>query len=166
MTHKAIKVDCIAASHHHTEVGYKCLGLNMLWRLMQVIWKSGLNVHYPHCPHTPTLASLSQPHRLLPMITRPRKRRLRPDYRSVQFSSVAHSCPTLREPLDCSTPGLPVHHQFPGLTQSHVRWVGDAIQPSHPLSSPSPFFNLPQHQSLFKWVSPSHQVAKVSEFQL
>ena len=57
---------------------------------------------------------------------------------SVQFSSVAQSCPTLCDPMDCSTPGLPVHHQLPELTQTHVHRVGDAIQPSHPLSSPSP----------------------------
>ena len=63
----------------------------------------------------------------------------------------------------CSTPGLPVHHQLPKSTQTHVHWVGDAIQPSHPLSSPSPpTFNLFQHQDLFKWVSSSHQVARVS----
>ena len=64
--------------------------------------------------------------------------------------------------MDCSTPGLPVHHQLPEFTQTHVHWVGDAIQPSHTLSSPSlPAFNLSQHQDLFKWVSSSHQVAKV-----
>ena len=69
--------------------------------------------------------------------------------------------------MDYSTPGLPVHHQPLELTQTHVHWVGDAIQPSHPLSSPSPpAFNLSQHQGLFKWVSSSHQVAKVLEFQL
>ena len=56
-------------------------------------------------------------------------------------------------PMDCCTPGLPVHHQFPEFTQTHVHWVGDAIQPSHPLSSPSPpTFNLSQHQDLFQWV--------------
>ena len=64
--------------------------------------------------------------------------------------------------MNLSTPGLPVHHQFPELTQTHVHWIGDAIPPSHPLSSPSPpAFNLSQHQGLFKWVSSSHQVAKV-----
>ena len=68
--------------------------------------------------------------------------------------------------MGCSTPGLPVHHQFPEFTQTHVCWVGDAIQPSHPLSSPSPTFNLSQHQILFQWVSSSHQVARVLEFQL
>ena len=83
--------------------------------------------------------------------------------RSVQFSSVVQSCPTLCDPMNCSTPGLPVHHQLPESTQIHVHWVGDAIQPSHPLSSPSPpVLNLSQHQGLFKWVSSSHQVAKVS----
>ena len=66
-------------------------------------------------------------------------------------SSVAQSCLTLCDPMYCSTPGLPVHHQFPGLIQIHVHQVCDAIQPSHPLSSPSPpAFNLSQHQGLFK----------------
>ena len=73
---------------------------------------------------------------------------------SGQFSSVTQLSPTLCNPMDCSTPGLPVHHQLPEFTQTHVHWVGDAIQPSHPLSSPSPpAFNLSQHQGLFKWVS-------------
>ena len=85
---------------------------------------------------------------------------------SVQFSSVAQSCPTLCDPMNCSMPGLPVHHQLPEFTQTHVHLVGDAIQPSHPLSSPSPAPNLSQHQGLFKWVSSSHQVAKVLELQL
>ena len=85
----------------------------------------------------------------------------------LQFSSVTQSCPTLCDPMNRSTPGLPVHHQLPEFTQTHVHWVGDAIQPSHPLSSPSPpALNLSQHQSLFKWVSSSHQVAKVLEFQI
>ena len=70
-------------------------------------------------------------------------------------------------PLDSSHPSLPVHHQLSEFTQTHVHWVGDAIQPSHPLSTPSPpAFNLSQHQGLFQWVSSSHQVAKVLEFQL
>ena len=71
----------------------------------------------------------------------------------VQFSSVAQSCPTLCDPVDCSTPGFFVHHQLLELTQTHVHWVGDATQPSHLLSSPSPpAFNLSHHQGLFKWV--------------
>ena len=86
---------------------------------------------------------------------------------SVQFSSVAQSCLTLCNPMNRSMPGLPVHHQLPESTQNHVHWVSDAIQPSHPLSSPSPpALNLSQHQDLFQWVSSSHQVAKVLEFQL
>ena len=83
------------------------------------------------------------------------------------FSSVSQSCPTLCDPINCSTPGLPVHHQLPESIQTHVHWVGDAIQPDHPLSSPSsPALNLSQHQGLFKWVSALHQVAKVLEFHL
>jgi len=82
--------------------------------------------------------------------------------RSVQFLS----CLILCDPMDCSTPGFPVHYQLPEFTQTHVHWVGDAIQPSHPLSSPSPAFNLSQHQGLFKWVSSSHQVAKVLSFNI
>ena len=86
---------------------------------------------------------------------------------TVQFSSVAQLCPTLCDSMNCSKPGLPVHHQLLEFTQTHIHWVGDAIQPSHPLSSPSlPTFNLSQHQGLFKWVISSHQVAKVLEFQL
>ena len=86
---------------------------------------------------------------------------------SVQLSSVTQSCLTLCNPMDCSVPGFPVHHQLPECTQTHIYWVGDAIQPSHPQSSPSPpAFNLSQHQGLFTWVSSSHQVAKILEFQL
>ena len=96
----------------------------------------------------------------------------------VQFSSVVQSCltlvfsfffffPTLWDSMDYSMPGFPVHHQLPEFIQTCVHWISDAIQPSHPLSSPSPpTFNLFQHQSLFKWVSSSHQVANVLEFQL
>ena len=82
---------------------------------------------------------------------------------SVQLLSLVWLC----DPMDCSMPGLPVHHQLPEFTQTHVCWVGDAIQPSPPLSSPfPPALNLSQHQGLFKWVSSSHQVTKVLEFQL
>ena len=83
------------------------------------------------------------------------------------FSSVAQSCPTLCAPMDCSIPGLPVHHQLLECTQSHFHWVGDVIQPSHPLLTPSPPpLNLFQHQGLSQWVSSSHQAAKVLESQL
>ena len=84
-----------------------------------------------------------------------------------QVSSVVQSCPTLCDPMDCSMPGFPVHHQLLELTQTHVHRIGDAIQPSHPLLPPSPpAFNLSQHQGLFQWISSLHQVAKVLEFQL
>ena len=83
------------------------------------------------------------------------------------FTLVTQSCPTLCNPMDCSTSGLTVHHQLPESTQTYVHWVGDAIQPSHPLSSPSPPAPNPsKHQSLFQWISSSHEVAKVLEFQL
>ena len=83
-----------------------------------------------------------------------------------QFSSIIQSCPTLCDPMDCSTPGFPVHHQYLELAQTHVHRAGDTIQPPHPLSSRSPAFNLSQHQGLVQWVSSLHQVAKVLEFQL
>ena len=80
---------------------------------------------------------------------------------------VAKLCPTLCDPMDCSTPGFPVIHHLLEFTQTHVRWVSDAIQPSHPLASPSPpAFNLSQHQGLFQWIGSSHQVAKLLELQL
>ena len=85
----------------------------------------------------------------------------------IQLSWVPQLCLTLCDPMDSSMPGFPVHHQLLEFTQTHVDWVGDAIQPSHPLSSPSPpAFNLSQHQGLSQWVSCSHQVAKVLQFQL
>ena len=83
-----------------------------------------------------------------------------------QFSSVVQLCLTLCDPMDCSTPGFPVHHHLPELAQNYVHWVNNTIQPSHPLSSPSlPAYNLAQHQDLFQWVSSSHQVAQVLELQ-
>ena len=89
------------------------------------------------------------------------------NFHMVLFSSVAQSCPTLCNPMNHSTPGLPVHHQLSEFTQTRVHQVSDAIQPSHPLSSPSPPAPNPsQHQSLFQWVNSSHEVAKVLEFQL
>ena len=86
---------------------------------------------------------------------------------SLQFSSVTQSCPTLCHPMNRSMPGLPVHHHLPEFTQIHIHRVGDAIQPSHTLSSPSPPAPNPsQHQSLFQWVNSSHEVTKVLELQL
>ena len=88
-------------------------------------------------------------------------------FSSVPFSSVAQSCPTLCDPMNCSTPGLPVHRKLLEFTQTHAHRVGDSIQPSHPLSSPSPPAPNPsQHQGLFQRVSSSHEVAKELEFQL
>ena len=85
----------------------------------------------------------------------------------IQFSSVAQSCLTLWDPTNHSMPGLPVHYQLPEFIQTHVHWVCDDIQPSHPLSSPSPPALSPsQHQGLFQWIRSLHQVAKVLEFQL
>ena len=86
---------------------------------------------------------------------------------NIQFSSVAQSCLTLCDPMNHSTPGLAVHHQLPEFSQTHVHRVSDAIQPSHPLSSPSPPApNSSQHHGVFQWVNSSHEVAKVLEFQL
>ena len=86
---------------------------------------------------------------------------------SVQLSSVAQPCPILYNPMDCSMPGFSVHHQLQEPTKTHVNWANDAIQPSHPLLSPSPpAFNISQHHGLFQWVSSSHQVTQVLEFQL
>ena len=86
---------------------------------------------------------------------------------SVQFSSVTQSCLTLYDPMNHSTPGLPVHHHLPEFTQTHVQRVRDAIQPSRPRSSPSPPAPNPsQHQSFFQWVNSSHEVAIILEFQL
>ena len=84
-----------------------------------------------------------------------------------QFSSFTQSCLTVCDPMICSTPGLPVHHQHPESTHIYVHWVSDAIQPSHPLTYPSPpALNISQHQGLLKWVSSSHQVAKILELQV
>ena len=86
-------------------------------------------------------------------------------FNSVQFSSVAQSCPTLCDPMNRSKPGLPVHHHLLEFIQTHVHRVSDAIQPSHPLASPSPPVPNPsQHQSLFQWVNSSHEVARVLSF--
>ena len=99
--------------------------------------------------------------------TKPIKQTAKNIYGMVQFRSVAQSRPTLWDPMDCSMPGLPLHHQLPEFTQTHVHWVGAAIQPSHLLSCSShPVFNLSQCQGFFKWVSSLHQVTKVLELQL
>ena len=88
---------------------------------------------------------------------RPQSMESQKSWTQLQFSSVTQSCPILCDPMNHSTPGLPIHHQLPESTQTHIHWVGDAIQPSQTLSSPSPpALNLSQHQGLLKWVSSSH----------
>ena len=112
--------------------------------------------------------SYTQQERVVPCLLQIQKAHMqqRPSAAQNCCCSVAHSCPTLCHPVDCSTPGFPVLHHLLELVQTHVHWVGDAIQPSHPLSSPSPpAFNLYQHQGLFQWVSSWYQVAKVLELQ-
>ena len=98
-----------------------------------------------------------------------RRQRKRRNLRSWDccYYSVAQLCLTLCDPVNCCTPGFPVHHQLPEFTQTHLHWVTDAIQPSRPLASLSPpAFNLSQHQGLFQWVGSSQQGAKVLELQL
>ena len=88
-------------------------------------------------------------------------------WKKIQFSSITQSCPTLCNPMDCSTPGFPVHHHLLELAQTHVHPVGNAIQPFHPLSSPSPpAFNLSQHLGLFRWVISLHEEARVLDFHI
>ena len=107
--------------------------------------------HAPESPAVrPGVPRARAPSRLIEALSGPGVGLSRGKSHPVLFSSVAQSRPTLCDPMDCSTPGLPVHHQLPEFTQTHVHRVHDAIQPFHPLSSPSPAFNLSQHQGLFK----------------
>ena len=140
--------------------------------IKKILWKLG-NRQRDHClfsqGHTMTLQAARSTHlpltSHLPFISIFDS--FDAQFSSAQLNSVAQSCLTLCNPMDGSTPGLPVHHQLPEFTQTHVHWVDDATHPSHPLSSPSlPALNLSQHQGLFKWVSSLHQEAKVLEFQL
>ena len=141
-------------------------GCEALWKLLQRLWVKEWKCWWPRLPNHVTHVYkiiLEQCHPLLhyldPFNTE--------EITWFQFSSVAQLCPTLCDPMNCSIPGLPVYHQLQEFTQTHVHWVGDAIQPSHPLSSPSPpVLKLSQHQGLFKWVNSSHQVDKGLEFQL
>ena len=144
-----------------------CLHFNLLsWSLKLAIWKIILVSNVKKGLLTNQIKFAQKMPRCLESI--PHKIVLQDANRfSHQIRSVAQSCPTLCDPMNRSTPGLPVHHQLPEFTQTHVHWVRDAIQPSHPLSSPSPRAPNPsQHQSLFQWVNSLHEVAKVLEFQL
>ena len=115
----------------------------------------------------PGMPLLPHPHSFSPLVIPSHSLYLWFSLFVIQFSSVAQSCPTLWDLMNRSMPGLPVHHQILEFTQTHVHWVSDAIQPTHPLSSPSPPAPNPsQHQGLFQWVNSSHEVAKVLEFQL
>ena len=102
-----------------------------------------------------------------PLSVKTESETLRTTYRRIISVQSLSRVPPFVTPMGCSTPGFPIHHQLPELAQTHVHQVSDAIQPSHPLLSPSPpALNLSQHQGLFQRVSSSHQVAKVLEFQL
>ena len=130
----------------------------------------GTNSHYKLWRRTPPFSSKNRLPSILKCYLVPPRFNLTirsVHFSSVQFSSVAQSCLTVCDPMNHTTPGLPVLHQLPEFTQTHIHQVSDAIQPSHPLPSPSPPAPNPsQHQSLFQWVNPSHEVAKVLEFQL
>ena len=162
-------------AHWWEEVGSRAsgFGAQKSWELMSACWwvTSGLGPGAAGGPEKPMAAgllgrSLPLPNLLLDCLCQHQH-----PYGKIlmfsQFSSVAQSCPSLCDPMNHSMPGLPVHHQLPEFTQTHVHWVGDAIQPSHPLLSPSPPAPNPsQHQGLFQWVNSSHEAAKVLEFQL
>ena len=142
-------MDCSPpGSSVHEDSPGKNTGVGCHVVLQGVFPTQGLNPGLPHCRQILyQLSYQGSPHKL--------------------FSSVTQSCLTLCDPMNRSTPGLPVHHQLPASTQTHAHWIGDAIQPSHPLSSPSPPPPNPsQHQDVFQWVNSSREVAKVLEFQL
>ena len=170
----SVKIDqslptlCNAMDYTAPGILQQTTGLGSLSLLQGIFPTQGSNPGLPHCGRILYQLSHKGSHEL-----RDQDKHLENvilnyfDSCSVQFSSVAQSCPTLRDPMNCSTPGLPVHHQLPVFTQTHVHLVSDAIQPSYPLWSPSPPASNPsQHHSLFQWVNSSHEVAKVLEFQL
>ena len=136
--------------------GYSCQEVTMPWPPFQVPSIISFQLHkYP----------MKSVNSLIWQVRKPRLREVQ-SLASVQFSSVTQSCLTLCDPMNHSTPGLPVHHRLPEFTQTHAHQVSDAIQPSHSLTSPPPAPNPSQHQGLFQWVNSSHEVAKVLEFQL
>ena len=134
-------------SHHDEQDTVRTSSLGPRIFTSKTFYKNSVKTYYPGCY-------------LMPLTQIPKKGY---QFSSVQLLGRVWPC----DPMNRSTPGLPVHHQLPESTQTHVHWVGDAIQPSHPLSSPSPpALNLSQHQGLFQWVSSLHQVAQILEFQL
>ena len=141
-----------------------CDNFNILWK---ILWELISNffvsvVYITYSLHTQVIAVSSENNSKKKSLNELNKTRF-----YFHFSSIAQLCLTLCDPMNHTMPCLPVHHQLAESTQTHVHWVGDAIQPSHPLSSPSPpALSLYQHQSLFKWDSSLHQLAKVLEFQL
>ena len=147
-----------------------------IWKIQQwpQDWKRSVFIPVPKkgnakdCSNYRTVVLISHASKVMLKILQARLQQyINWELTDVQFSSVAQLCPTLCDPMNRSTWGLPVHHQLPQSTQTHVHWVSGAIQSSYPLSFLSPpALNLSQHQGLFKWVSSLHQVAKVLEFQL
>ena len=132
-----------------------------------LVWcDSTYSCFYPFASGVKSKQSSSWPMLRYLLLTFSSRNVMIPGFTLNSFSSVNQSYLTLCDPMDCSTPDFPVHHELPELDQTHVQWGGDDIQPSHPLSSPfHPAFNLSQHQGLFQWDSSLHQVAKVLEFQ-
>ena len=151
----------ISFSRNLSNPGIKPMSLEsrvLTGRCFTTVEDKDLNLYYITYPFTPLLVIFSHLYQYLKMIFKPEAQAtlsffwgISRIYTKYQFSLVAQSCPTLCDSMDCSMPGLPIHHQLLELAQTHVHQVGDAIQPCHPLSTPSPpAFSLSQHQSLFK----------------
>ena len=147
----------------------KNTGVGCLFLLQGILWTQGLKLNLLHLLHW-QVDSLPLRHMGSPLNTYKyfviAYMHAFAYIRVVLFSR-SESCPILCHPMDCSTSGFTVLHHLPELAQTHIHWISDAIQPSHPLISSSlPAFNLFQHQGLFQWVSSLHQVVKVLELQL
>ena len=137
-----------ATQHACTQSG-PCSGICLPLKLMTADCL-GLHLSSPERRRAPE-SQMPEPQRVSVMDSYTQGLGLGLNHSSVQFTSVTQSCPTLCDPMNCSTPGFPIHHQLPEFTQTHMHGVGDATQPSHPLSSPSPPAPNPsQHQSLFQ----------------
>ena len=152
-----------ATGEHHTKWS-KSEKRQITWYHLHV--KSGIQLKWAYLQSRNRPTNIEE--RFVVAKGRQEEERRTGNFKLVQFSSVQSlSCVWLCDPVNRSTPGLPVHHQLPEFTQTHIHRVGDAIQPSHPLSSPSPPAPNPsQHQSLFQWINSLHEVANVLELQL